>query len=362
MSLLWMEYEKEFQDLTESSFLHEQRDNAEYFASLNKRVHKIIYRDTRYNVDFLYTSYILGEDKIMEDYAAWLYQLMASVFKGRRTADQTKEYVIAHFNEIRKGIQDTIEPEKRAELFRLLNVACESVRKVNPEIQTDVSKAGDVPPFSRYESQVQQYLDSLFKKDMRKSMELIQQFTEQGIPVNDIYVEILAESMRRIGELWHTAQISVDAEHYCTSVTQMAMAQMYPLLFARQRKNRKILCACPGMELHEMGSRMVADLFENDGWDSIFLGAAVPEDALLKSIEENQPDLVALSVSMPQHLITCQEFAESIREQFPNVKIAVGGKAFKSTHNIWKQWPVDVYTNDARELLEYANGVFEDKE
>lgn len=342
MSLLWMEYEKEFQDLTESAFLHEQKDNAEYFASLNKRVQKIIYRDTRYNVDFLYTSYVLGEDKIMADYAAWLYQLMASVFKGKRTAEQTKEYVIAHFNEIRKGIQDTIEPEKHAELFRLLDVACESVRQVNPEIQTDVSKAGDVPPFSRYESQVQQYLDSLFKKDMRKSMELIQKFTAEKIPVNDIYVEILAESMRRIGELWHTAQ-------------------MYPLLFAKERKDHTIICACPGMELHEMGSRMVADLFENDGWDSIFLGAAVPEDALLKSIEENQPDLVALSVSMPQHLITCQEFAESIRERFPDVKIAVGGKAFKSTHEIWKQWPVDVYTNDARELLEYANGVFEDK-
>ena len=193
-------------------------------------------------------------------------------------------------------------------------------------------------------------------------MELIQQFAKEGIPVNDIYVEILAESMRRIGELWHTAQISVDAEHYCTSVTQMAMAQMYPLLFSRERKNHRIICACPGMELHEMGSRMVADLFENDGWDSIFLGAAVPEDALLKSIKENQPDLVALSVSMPQHLITCQEFAESIREKFPDVKIAVGGKAFKSTHDIWKQWPVDVYTNDARELLEYANRVFEDKE
>ena len=39
------------------------------------------------------------------------------------------------------------------------------------------------------------------------------------------------------------------------------------------------------------------------------------------------------------------------------MKIAVGGKAFKSTHNIWKQWPVDVYTNDARELPAYANGV-----
>ena len=56
---------------------------------------------------------------------------------------------------------------------------------------------------------------------------------------------------------------------------------MYPLLFSQERKDRTILCACPGTELHEMGSRMVADLFENNGWDSIYLGAAVPEDALL---------------------------------------------------------------------------------
>ena len=101
----------------------------------------------------------------------------------------------------------------------------------------------------------------------------------------------------------------------------------------QERKDRTILCACPGTELHEMGSRMVADLFENNGWDSIYLGATVPEDALLDSILQNTPDLVALSVTMPQHLITCKEITASIRQEFPDLKIAVGGKAFESTHN-----------------------------
>lgn len=44
---------------------------------------------------------------------------------------------------------------------------------------------------------------------------------------------------------------------------------------------------------------MVADLFENDGWDGIFLGAAVPEDSMLEAIRSDKPDLVALSVTMP---------------------------------------------------------------
>ena len=192
-------------------------------------------------------------------------------------------------------------------------------------------------------------MNSLLREDTRQALYLIQQFLEKGIPLNDIYVEILTESMHRVGDLWHTARISVAEEHYCTSVTQMAMSQIYPQLFSSERKNRRILCACPGTELHEMGSRMVADLFENDGWDSTYLGAAVPVDAMLQSIGEQTPDLVALSVTMPQHLMTCRDLVDAIRAAFPTLKIAVGGKAFQSTHDIWNQWPVDLYTTDALE-------------
>lgn len=67
------------------------------------------------------------------------------------------------------------------------------------------------------------------------------------------------------------------------------------------------------------------------------------------------PDLVVLSVAMPPNLITCQSFIEAIRRRFPKIKIAVGGQAFKNTNQLWKQWPVDFYTEDARDLLKQAN-------
>ncbi len=348
MSLLWMDYETDFQSLTDTAFQYEQNGNPEYFSSLSKRVHQIIYRDTRYNIDFLYTSYLLGDDKIMEDYAVWLYKLMDSVLKDKTPAESA-DYVINHLAYIRKAVTATIPAEKQPRLIELLDLAqnciCACVK--------DQPDTGSGP--SRYEEQIRQYMEALFSKNTRKTLYLIQQFTESGIPVNDVYVEILAESMRRVGELWHTAQITVDAEHYCTSVTQMAMTQMYPLLFSSERKNRTLLCACPGTELHEMGARMVADIFENDGWDSIYLGAAVPEDAMLEAIRSNQPDLIALSVTMPQHLLVCRDLVNAIRREFPESRIAVGGKAFRSTHQIWKQWSIDFYAEDARELLQNVN-------
>ncbi len=358
MSLLWMDYEEEFKNLVDTAHRYEQEDNADYFAGLSTRVRKIIYRDTRYNVDFLYTAYVLQDPKIMTDYAVWLYQLMDSVLKDLNAA-QSAEYVIHHLTYIEKAVRHTVSEEKVPVLTELLELAADSIRQqVEKEETVESGKAEILQKDSEYEAEIELYMEILFAKDTRRALALIQEFEKKEIPPTTIYVEILAESMRRVGELWHRAKISVDTEHYCTSVTQMAMAQMYPVLFSSERKNRTILCACPGTELHEIGARMVTDVFENDGWNGIFLGAAVPQDALLASIRENQPDLLALSVTMPQHLMTCEEMIGAVREEFPTIKIAVGGGAFKSTDELWKQWPVDFYTEDARELLEKANAAF----
>lgn len=350
MSLLWMEHEKKFQELVENAFAGEKNGRTEYFSKLSKRVQKIIYRDTKYNVDFLYTAYALNDEKIMENYALWLFRLLASIFENR-TLSETADYVIEHFEYICQAVKNTIDQEIQPRLLELLELA---KRRVN-ESRNNEAMTNPVWKESKYEVQIREYMDALMKKDSRKASYLIQQFNEDGIPAQDIYAEILAESMRRVGELWHTARISVDEEHYCTSVTQMAMAQMYPNILLSERKNKTLLCACPGTELHEMGARMVADIFENDGWDSIYLGAAVPEDAMLEAIRENQPDLVVLSVTMPPHLLMCRELVEAIKKEFPDCKVAVGGNAFRATEDLWSQWPINVHTEDARELLAWAN-------
>ena len=349
MSLLWMEYESEFEHLVEASYARESNAKKEYFNSISERARKIIYRDTRYNIDYLYTAYVLGDKKIMNTYAVWLYELMVGIHKHRFTREQTKEYVIFHLEAIKKAIPDVVSAEKQQELQEIMEEAQQCIRAYTPSEEPTKN--------ARYEKEIEEYMNCLFQKDTRKAIGLIRKYVDLGIDLDDIYVEILSESMKRVGELWHTAEITVDTEHYCTSVTQMAMAQMYDLLFDGERKNKTILSVCPGMELHEMGARIITDLFENHGWDSIFLGAAVPVDYIMDSVRENQPDLVTLSVSMPQHLIDCEKAVREIKDEFPDIKVAVGGKAFESTDDIWKKWPVDIYSKDARELLTKADEI-----
>ena len=347
MGLLWVDYEEEFQNLVETAYRLQVESEPEYFSSLSKKVQQIIYRDTRYNVDFLYTAYVMQDSKIMTDYAIWLYELMASILRRLYTAEEMKPYVMGHLGYIRKAIPLVVSAEKQQALDQLLADSQEAIRQYRKEERQTAP--------SPYEKEISLYMQSLFDKKMRQSMYLMQRFLKEGIPINDIYTKIMAESMRRVGELWHTAKIGVDLEHYCTSATQMAMAELYPVIFATERKDKQLLCACPGRELHEMGARMLTDVFENAGWDTTYLGAAVPVDSILASIRDNPPDLVAFSVTMPQHLMDCKVLVETVRQKFPSVKIAVGGRAFQSTHHIWKKWPIDFYGENAVQLLEQVN-------
>ena len=139
------------------------------------------------------------------------------------------------------------------------------------------------------------YLEMLLKTDTRGAIEVVQEAIEKGVDLEEIYINILQEVMYQVGELWHKNLITVDKEHYCTSTTQMALSQFYPIIFSKGRKGYKIVACCVGSELHEMGMRMVSDLFELNGWDSIYLGAGVPINAVITSIKENKPDLVGFS-------------------------------------------------------------------
>lgn len=327
MSLMMMDQEPEFLNLTNEIFTRQLENNQGLSASLDGWARKKMYQDVRYNVDFLYTALYLEDEGIFSRYARWLYQLLCPLMEYF-TRERVCAIMVEHYELIRSCLENAVAKETRPKLHRLLDAAIQATRE-----ECAHGRPGR-PEKGRYEQEIGQYLDSLLRSDTKGAMALVAEYINAGLPLGDICVDIIAEAMRRVGDLWHGHRISVDMEHYCTSVTQMALSQLYPLIFGQKRRGKRVLVACVGSELHEIGARMVADLFEYHGWDSIYLGAAVPVEAIKLAVGEHRPDLVALSVTMPQHLPHCREAVKQLREQDPGIKIAVGGNAFSGTE-IW---------------------------
>jgi methanogenic corrinoid protein MtbC1 len=201
------------------------------------------------------------------------------------------------------------------------------------------------------------YLAALLACDRRKASRLILDAVEKGTPIKDVYIQVFEQSQHEIGRLWQINQITVAQEHYCTAATQMIMSQLYPQIFTGPRNGRCFVGACVGGDLHEIGMRIVADFFEMDGWDTVYLGASVPGPDLIRTVEDRNADVVGISATLTTHVGAVAQMISDIRAApaCRKIKILVGGHPFHVVPDLWKQVDADGTARDAQGVIELAN-------
>lgn len=173
------------------------------------------------------------------------------------------------------------------------------------------------------------YLEALLHGDRVQCHSIIQDLVGQGVDIRDIYLHFFQRSLYMVGKMWETNKISVATEHLATAITEGLLALLYPQLFAAEHIGKKAVVTCSVNEYHQIGGKMVADIFELNGWDSHFLGANTPMTDLLKFVQETQPDVLALSLSISSNLPKLFETAQVVRDSFKQLDIIFGGQAFR---------------------------------
>ncbi len=194
------------------------------------------------------------------------------------------------------------------------------------------------------------YLAALLRADRAGALKLILDAVAGGTPVRDVYLHVFQPVQYEIGRLWQVNEISVAQEHYCTAVTQLVMSQLYPHLLRGERNGWVMVCACIGGDLHEIGSRMIADFFELDGWDSYFLGASTPVQGIVQQVQERGADLLALSATMTYHLPKLRETIVAVRAAAA-VRVLVGGRPFLLDGKLWERVGADGWAADAEQAV-----------
>ena len=145
-------------------------------------------------------------------------------------------------------------------------------------------------------------------------------------------------------------------EHFCTAVTQLVMSQLYPRIFNHARQDRTMVATSIGGELHEIGIRMVADFFEMEGWDTYYLGANTPADAVVEELVSSSAQLLAVSVTLDAHLEQAGQLVQRVRSTaaLGSMKLMIGGLPFRSDPELWRQFGADGSAADAEEAIALA--------
>lgn len=301
-------------------------------------------RDVQYNLDFLAQAVAIESPTLFTEYIAWVKVLF----------DQL--HIPATDLELNlKIMQEALLQLLPAEDSQLAAAYVARALTQLPEMPTTLPTFID--PAMPLGSLAQRYLLLLLRGDRHMALELIVDAVNQGVRIQDIYLQVFQASQYEIGRLWQTNQISVAQEHYCSAAVQLIMAQLYPRILASQKNGRRMVAVCVAQEIHELGLRMVADFFEMEGWDTQYFGANVPTRSAVTAASEWNADVLAISATMTFHVDAVVDLIEQVRIAIPQIKILVGGYPFKLDPDLWRRVGADGYATNAKDAVEIANAL-----
>jgi methanogenic corrinoid protein MtbC1 len=197
------------------------------------------------------------------------------------------------------------------------------------------------------------YLEAILEGDRGAAESIVLEAVEAGLSVPEVYERILAPAQARLGRMWHRGEISIADEHFGSATTVSVMSQLRPH-FRRAPSNGRVVVATstPG-DLHDIGLRMVADLFEIDGWKVLYLGANTPTADVIEMLERRQPHLLALAVSTGLTLRDAGVLIAMVRgtEGIAATKILIGGPPFRTIGNLWEALGADGCASSATDAV-----------
>ncbi|MFO8001407.1 MAG: cobalamin B12-binding domain-containing protein [Marinilabilia sp.] len=174
------------------------------------------------------------------------------------------------------------------------------------------------------------FLNTLLQGDRSGASRVINDMVEEGsMSVRDLYEEVIKRALYNIGELWEYGKISVATEHLASAIVEMVLNELYYKVMSGDKNDHRVVVSCVENEYHQIGSKMVADVFEMNGWNAFFLGANTPVKELVSFIYDVRPEILALSMSIYFHLPVLEKMLAEVKSSFPGLSVLVGGQAFR---------------------------------
>ena len=196
------------------------------------------------------------------------------------------------------------------------------------------------------------FFNSLVDGEKERCTHIVQSLVNDGYDLKDIYNDLFKKSLYRIGKLWDHDKMSIPEEHMATQIVESLISRFAPV--GNSNSDRKVVVTCIDKEFHEIGAKMVSNVFELEGWNSYYLGASVPSKEILKFVKQIDPEVIALSWSLYLNLGRFLDVVDHLTRFFPTKKIIVGGQALaENSDKVLKKYKNVEYIDTLHSLETY---------
>ena len=241
----------------------------------------------------------------------YLY-LVKSVWDSKKNT--SKQEIVKYLGKASDVIKEDIPPEYRDDPKVLSTLA-----RFNP---TDIKKREDALKKAKL-----QLYKKLTDGDIHASMEVYQEYVKIfNLP--DFFDKILRPIMHRIGEEWASGKISIATEHVASNVAQTLVKIIMDQVSGTGNKKKILICVPLGEE-HHLGCDVLETYLSIKGFKVYNIGTSIPTESILSFIDNNNPDVVLVSITLEDNLAAGQRLVRKIKDH-KDIPILIGGFAFNS--------------------------------
>lgn len=219
-----------------------------------------------------------------------------------------------------------------------------------PAAVTSISWAPD-------EQMVAELADLVVAQDVGAAATRIEGLRAQGVPIEALYLDLLAPTARYLGELWEADLCDFTSVTLGCSRLQQLLHELSPAFFREidqhEHRRRVLLVPVPG-EQHTFGLYMVAEFFRRAGWD-VWSGS-MPARELSALVGREAFTLVGFSLSGDSRLDALAASIRAVRRASCNrgIGVLVGGPVFVGHPELVNLVGADATAVDGRQATQQA--------
>lgn len=191
----------------------------------------------------------------------------------------------------------------------------------------------------------------------------IEALHKHTVTIQELYEDVLRIALNSINVINDKDEDDNDSiwkEHIKTSIVRTVIESVYPFVIREKKKvpqlGIKVVLVCPENEYHEIGLRMISDFFALNGYQPVFIGTNTPKDQVCIAISKTCPKYVAISVTDYYLLFEAQKMISKIKDNNKEIKIIVGGNAFKHNLSSISKIGGDIYLESFTDIANLREG------
>jgi methanogenic corrinoid protein MtbC1 len=207
------------------------------------------------------------------------------------------------------------------------------------------------------EGMVAEFANLVVAEDVGVAAARIEGLRAKGVPIETVYLDLLAPTARYLGELWSADLCDFTAVTLGCLRLQQLLHELSPAFFREvehhEHRRRVLLVPVPG-EQHTFGLYMVAEFFRRAGWD-VWSGC-MPSRELAQLVSREAFTLVGFSLSADSRLDTLASNIRAVRRASCNrgIGVLVGGPVFVGHPELVSLVGADATAHDARQATQQA--------